>query len=346
MKRLMRKPLILLLITVLLITIAACSKETETSQTSQEEASIENPVEAIEKTQMKVAALNGPTGMGMVELMEKNETGDTALDYEFTLMGSPDDLVGKIISGEVDVAAVPTNLALVLHNRTEGNVQLAAVNTLGVLYVVENGDSVHSAADLKGKTVNISGKGATPDFVFQYILQENQLEADKDVMLDFKLQHAELAAALAAGDVDIALLPQPHVTTAMMRNENLRIALDITEEWTEVMGGEGQLAMGAIIVQKKFAEENKEALDIFLKEYNQSVDFVNQQVDEAAVLIEKYEILPNAAIAKKAIPYSNIVYIDAQEAKPFLEDFYQVLFNFEPKSIGGKLADEGFYYKK
>ncbi|SNS58574.1 NitT/TauT family transport system substrate-binding protein [Anaerovirgula multivorans] len=343
MKKLLRKSLMLLLIMALLTTFVACSKETVSPQT---EAPAESPAESVEKTEMRVAALNGPTGMGMVELMERNENGDAALDYDFTLMGSPDDLAGKIISGEVDVAAVPTNLALVLHNRTEGKVQLAAVNTLGVLYVVENGDSIHSVTDLKGKTINISGKGATPDFIFQYILQENQLEADKDVMLDFKLQHAELAAFLAAGDVDIALLPQPHVTTAMMKNENLRIALDITEEWRKVMGSEGQLAMGAIVVQKEFAEENKEALDTFLEEYERSVNFVNQQMEEAAMLIEKYEILPNVAIARKAIPYSNIVYIDAQEAKPFLEDFYQVLFNFEPKSIGGKLGDEGFYYKK
>ncbi|MEW9124388.1 MAG: ABC transporter substrate-binding protein, partial [Thermotaleaceae bacterium] len=295
---------------------------------------------------MKVAALKGPTGMGMVELMERQETGEAALDYDFTLVDSPDDLVGKVISGEVDVAAVPTNLALVLHNRTEGAVQLLAVNTLGVLYVLEKGDSIHSVADLKGKNVYTSGKGASPDFIFQYILKKNQLEADKDVILDYKLQHADLAAALAAGDVDIALLPQPHVTSAMMRNADLRIALDITEEWDKAMEKEGQLAMGCMIVQKKFAEEQPEALEAFLDEYRQSVDFVNQQLDEAAALIEKYGILPNAAIAKNSIPYSNIVYMDAQEAKPYLQDYYEVLFNFDPKSVGGKLADEGFYYKK
>lgn len=295
-----KKAILLLFIMVLLVNLVACSQEGPTSEVSNEENPTEIEAEEVtEKPSIRVAALNGPTGMGMVELMEKNESGEAALDYEFTLMASPDDLVGKIVSGEVDVAAVPTNLAMVLYNRTEGNVQLAAVNTLGVLYLLENGEEIQSVADLKGKVINISGKGATPDFVFRYILQQNQLDADKDVELDFKLQHADLAAAVAAGDVDIALLPQPHVTTAMMKNENVRIALDITEEWSKVTSDQGQLAMGAIIVQKDFAENNKEVLDTFLDEYKNSVDFVNQQVDEAAKLIAKFEILPNEAVAKK-----------------------------------------------
>ena len=321
----------------LMTSIIACSKVATVPQE-------ENPVD-VEKTLMRVAALNGPTGMGMVKLMKDNEAGETALDYEFSLMSSSDDLVGKIISGEVDVAAVPSNLAMVLYNRTQGQIQLAAVNTLGVLYILENGDSIQTIEDLKGKTVHSSGKGAMPDFAFQYLLKENNLQIDKDVMVDFKLQHAELAAAVATGDIDIALLPQPHVTTAMMKNENVRIALDITAEWRGV-ANEGELAMGTIIVQKDFAENNKEALDAFLEEYKRSVAFVNSEIDEASELIAKYGILPNAAVAKKAIPYTNIVYIDAQEAKSYLEELYQILYNFEPKSIGGKLADEGFYYKK
>lgn len=325
--------------------MTACSTETTAPETP-EEPEIEEASETVEKGSMRVAALNGPTGMGMVGLMDSSESGEAGLDYEFTLMSSPDELVGKIINGEVDVAAVPTNLASVLYNRTEGQVQLAAVNTLGVLYVLEDGDTIHSVEDLKGKTVNISGKGATPDFAFQYILQQNQLEADKDVMLDFALQHADLAAAAVEGDVTIALLPQPHVTSALMRNQNLRIALDITAEWNKVTNNEGQLAMGAIIVQKEFAENNKALLDEFLKEYEASVNFVNQEMEAAAALIEKYGILPNAAIAKNAIPYSNIVYIDAQEAKSFVQEFYEVLFSFDPRSVGGQLADDGFYYEK
>ena len=347
----MKKTGLFILIIALLMFVVACSNDADAPDMSLEE---ENPVVEdtndittdIEDRIVQVAALNGPTGMGMVKLMEENENDKTLLKYEFTLMSSPDDLVGKIINKEVDIAAVPSNLAMVLYNKTEADIQLAAINTLGVSYILENGDSIQSIEDLKGKTINVSGKGAIPDFALQYILDKNGLEIDKDVMVDFKLQHADLAAAMVEGDVEIALLPQPHVTTAMMRNEDLRIALDMTDEWKKVNSDNSELVMGVIIVQREFAENNKEMLDIFLEEYRQSVVFVNEEIDEAAQLIEKYGILPNAAIAKRAIPYSNIVYIDAQEGKESLNELYEILYNFEPKSIGGKLGDEEFYYKK
>ena len=350
MKHLLKKSLSLLIALVILISLSACgAKNIETNPAGLADVDTNKGSDTdkvVEKEIMKIGTLMGPTGMGMVQLMDKNEKGEAALNYDVTVMGSPDDLVGKIISGEVDVAAVPTNLALVLYNRTGGAVQLAAVNTMGVLYVLENGSSIQSIADLKGKTVNTSGKGASPDFIFKYLLAKNNMIVDKDVMLDFSLQHSELAASLVAGDVNIALLPQPHVTTALMKNKDLRIALDITEEWDKATGGTSKLAMGCIIVQKEYAEKNKKAFNAFLSEYKDSTDYVNNDIDGASALIEKFGILPNAAVAKNAIPYSSIVYVDASEAKPFLEDLYNVLYEFEPKSVGGKLADEGFYYKK
>jgi NitT/TauT family transport system substrate-binding protein len=267
------------------------------------------------KSSMKVSALNGPTGMGMVKLIKDNEEGKSALNYDFNLVGSPDELVGKIVNGEVDVAAVPINLAMVLYNSTGGKVQLAAVNTLGVLYILENGNSIEKFEDLKGKKVNVSGKGSMPEYILEYLLSKNNLAIDKDVEVDFKLQHADLAAAVAAGDIDVALLPQPHVSTAMMKNENVNIALDINEEWKKAFNNEGELYMGAIIVQKEFAQNNKNTLDTFLDEYKASVDFVNNNLDEASELIANNKILPNKEIAKKAIPYSNIVYIDAKDVK-------------------------------
>ena len=299
-----------------------------------------------QKSSMTVSALNGPTGMGMVKLIKDNEDGKSAINYDFNLVGSPDELVGKIVNGEVDVAAVPINLAMVLYNSTGGKVQLAAVNTLGVLYVLENGNSIKEFEDLKGKKVNVSGKGSMPEYVFEYLLTKNNLELDKDVEVDFKLQHADLAAAVAAGDADIALLPQPHVSTAMMKNENVGIAIDINKEWKKAFNNEGELYMGAIIVQKEFAQNNKETLDTFLDEYKASVDFVNKNLDEASELIAKHKILPNKDIAKKAIPYSNIVYIDAKDVKDSVNDIYEVLFSFAPKSVGGKLGDDQFYYQR
>ncbi|MDF2921944.1 MAG: hypothetical protein K0R57_858 [Paenibacillaceae bacterium] len=357
MNRIFKKAVSACIAAGLLVTAAACGGKdngapaaaTATPAVSAVAAQSPSPqpsTAAKPKSKLRVGALKGPTGMGMAQLMEQDSLGASAVDYEFTLLDSPDDMTAKIINGELDAAAVPTNLALTLYNKTGGAIQLAAVNTLGVLYVLEKGDTVHSVADLKGKTIHTSGKGATQDFAFRYILKQNGLDPDKDVTLDYKLQHAELAAAAASGDAPIALLPQPHVTTAMLKEPGLRVALDVTKEWEAVAGSAGKLAMGSLIVQKKAVEADKAALQAFLTEYEASAHFVHADLDKAAELIAKYTILPNANVAKKAIPLSNITYIGAQEAKPFLEQFYKVLFDFEPKSVGGKLADDGFYYSK
>lgn len=346
-----KRLLSIFLVTIMSLSLMACNTEkteveaNDLKDTETEVVEVETEVEdiTIEKIDIQVGTLKGPTGMGMVALMADE---DTANHYEFELFSSPDELVGKVISGELDIIAVPTNLASVLYNRTEGGVQLAAVNTLGVLYVLENGDTVNSLEDLKGLTLNTSGKGASPDFVMQYLLNEKGLVPDVDVMLDYKLDHADLATALVAGDVSLALLPQPHVTTALMRNPDLRIALDITKEWENINDATGELPMGVLIVQKAFAEANPEAMNAFLDEYKASVAFVNENVTEAAALIAQFEILPNAQVAEKAIPLSNIVYMDAMDAKASLEAFFKVLYDFEPKSVGGKLADEGFYYQR
>ena len=336
-----KKKVLSLFASLMLLIMVGCS-----NPQVEAPAEVPNPeTEVVQKEVIKIAALKGPTGMGMVKLMEDDENETSTLDYDISLLESPDDIVGKIISKEIDIAAVPTNLALTLYNKTQGEIQILAVNTLGVVYVLENGQEINSVADLKGKTMAASGKGATPDFVMQYILKQNNLEQDKDVMVDFSLQHAELAAAMAQGDVKLGMLPQPHVTTAMMKNPDLRIALDLTKEYKDASGTDSSLPMGCIIVQKDFAESKKDVVEQFMVEYNASVDFVNEQSSDAAKLMEKFMILPNAAVAEKAIPYSNIVFIKAMDAKASLEEYYKILFDFEPKSIGGKMADDGFYYQ-
>lgn len=328
----------------LIISLTGCTQneleKVNTPETEQANTTLQD-----EKETVRIAALKGPTGMGMVQLMDNDETGVSAIDYDISLLESPDDIVGKVINKEIDIAAVPTNLALTLYNKTQGEIQLIAVNSLGGLYVLENGQEIHSIADLKGKTISASGKGATPDFVLQYILKQNSMEQDKDVMVDFTLSHADLAAAMASGDVKLGMLPQPHVTTAMMKNPDLRIALDITAEYKEASGTDYILPMGCIIVQKEFANEHKELVQKFIEEYKASIDFVNSEHEKSSVLMEKYKILPNAVIALKAIPYSSIVYMEATEVRESLDAYYQILFDFEPKSIGGKLADDGFYYQ-
>lgn len=338
MKKTLKFLCLIFIIFLLSITLIACSNDAENNENSTPK---EDPKEEVS---FDVAALKGPTGMGMAKLMEDVETGSSNLKSTFTLAGTPDELVGKVVNGEFDFACVPSNLASVLYNKTEGKIQLAAVNTLGVLYVLENGDTIHSIEDLKGKKVYVSGQGATPEYAIKYLLEKNNLDPEKDVELDYSMQHAELATAVAAGDVPIALLPQPHVTSATMQNKDIRIAIDLTEEWKKV--DESQLAMGAILVQKEFAENNKEVVDQFLEEYKTSVQWVNANPEEAGTLMEKFEILPKAKIAEMAIPNSSIVYMDGAEAKNALNGFYKVLFDFNPKSLGGKLPDENFYYKK
>ena len=298
-----------------------------------------------EKIAIKIAAQKGPTGLGMVKLMRDSEEGNTANTYDVTIAASPDAAVSMISSGEADVAALPSNTASILYNKTSGNIQLAALNTLGVLYVVTNGEVVGSIADLKGKTVYSSGQGATPEYAMNYILTENGMTPGTDVDVEYKADHSELAASLLAGNAKVAVLPEPFVTQVTAKNPEIKVALNLTEEWDKVAGDKSVLTMGCLVVRKDFAEKNKEAFDAFLDEYRDSVDFTNSNVDEAAQLSEKYDIMP-AAVAKKAIPNCNIVYIDGEEMKQKMPDFLDILYTANPKSVGGELPGDDFYYTK
>jgi NitT/TauT family transport system substrate-binding protein len=287
---------------------------------------------------VKVGAMKGPTGMGLVGLMESR-------DYAFTLTGTPDEIVAGLVSGSLDIAAVPCNLASVLNARTEGDVKVVAVNTLGVLYILELGDSIHSIADLKGKTLYTTGKGTSPDYVIRYILTENGLDPDKDLQIEFKSEAAEVAAMFTSGTEMIALLPQPYVTTVMAQNPEARIALDVTEEWQKV-NPDTSLITGCVVLRDAFAKENKDKVSSFLKAYEASVKSVNEDPAAAALLIEEYGIIAKAAIAQKAIPLSNITLITGDEMQKLVEGYLTVLNAAEPKSIGGKLPDASFYYKE
>lgn len=300
---------------------------------------------AAEKTTIKLATLKGPTGLGMLKLMSDSDAKTSANSYAFTLVASPDEIVSKISTGEVDVAAVPTNLAATLYNKTNGKVQLAAINTLGVLSVLSNGENIQSIKDLKGKTIYASGQGSTPEYALNYILKQNGLEVGKDVTVKYVTEHAELATQMIAGKVKLAVLPEPFVTQVTVKNNKVKIALDLTKEWNTVAGEKSVLTMGCLIVRKDFAEKNKAAFDAFLSEYKASAAYTVSNIADAASLSEKYGIMP-AAIAKKAIPNCNIVYIDGAEMKSKIPDFLNVLFQANPKSVGGKLPGEDFYYQK
>ncbi|MBP1757909.1 MAG: sulfonate/nitrate/taurine transporter substrate-binding protein, partial [Firmicutes bacterium] len=245
------------------------------------------PVE--EAVTIRMGALTGPTAMGMAYLMEQDETGDTANDYDFTLAGSADVLTPLLIQGELDMAAIPANLAAVLYQRTEGALQVVAVNTLGVLYIVEMGDTVQSVADLAGKTIYATGKGSVPEYTLRSILESQGLNPDTDVDIQWKSEPAEVVAQLAQGG-GVAMLPQPYVSAAQLQLGNsLRQALSLTEVWSS-QTEDSQLITGVLVAQRSFLESHPEAVARFLEEYHASMDYVNNNIPEAAQLMEKFEI--------------------------------------------------------
>lgn len=344
-----KKLIVLCLTAALILSLAACGTQ-ESAPVSTESADTAAPVEAVEtesaeteRTAFNIAALKGPTAMGLVKLMHESDTGlDTANDYSFTLAGSADEVTPALIKGELDMACVPANLAAVLYGKTEGAVQILAVNTLGVLYIVENGDEISSVADLKGKTIAASGKGSTPEYALRYLLEQNGLDPDSDVTLDWKSEHSECVAALASGAVTVALLPQPFVTVAQSKISNLRMALDLTKEWDALDNG-SSLITGVIVARREVAENAGEAVAAFLEEYAASVDFVNTNTAEAAALIGKYGIV-DAAVAEKALPYCNIVCLTGTEMKDALSGYLQVLYDANPAAVGGNMPGEDIYF--
>lgn len=308
-----------------------------TAQPAQEPSGAERP-------RVRVAAMKGPTAMGMVGLMKENEEGNTLNDYEFSLAGAADEITAKLAKDELDIAALPCNVSSVLYNKTN-SIKLLAVNTLGVLYILENGNTVSSVADLKGQTISLMGKGTTPEFSLNHILKQSGLDPKKDVKLVFKSEAAEIAALLDEGAVKLAMLPEPYVTTVMAKNPDLRVALDISEEWA-LLGGEngGALVTGTVIVRDGFLAQNKAAVDDFLKEYKNSVQYVQGDVDGAAELVKQYGIVGDANIARRALPNCNIVFIDGEEMISDVSKYLQALLEQNPQSVGGKLPDEAFYY--
>lgn len=291
---------------------------------------------------VSVAALRGPTSMGMVKLMDESEKGEVGGNsYTFQLEGAADAVVPLVVKGDVDIAAIPGNLSSVLYQRTNGKIEVIGINTLGVLYIVENGDTVHSVEDLRGRTIYSAGKGATPEYALQYILAANGLEVGKDVFIEWKSEHAECVAALKADTDGVAMLPQPFATTALSSSPDIRIALDLNDLWEEKVGS--VLITGVTIARKDWAEENPEALSSFLASYKESVDYANNDNAGAAALIGKYNIVPEQ-VALKALPYCSVTLITGEEMKTALSEYLEILYNQNPQSVGGALPDDGFYY--
>lgn len=302
---------------------------------------------AAEPVAVRAAALKGPTAMGLVKFMSEVDAGNLKdEDYSFRIVASADEVAPLISKSEVDIAAVPANLASVLYNKTSGAVRVIAVNTLGVLYICELGDTVSTVADLRGKTIFSAGKGATPEYALEYVLRANGLDPATDVTIEWKSEHAECVAALAQDATAIAMLPQPFVTTAQAKNDQIRVALDLNREWAaacEAEGRDGKLITGVAVVRSEFADAHPEAVGAFLGHYRESVEFVNANTDEAAALVGGYEIVPEA-VAKKALPACNITFVDGADMKEQLGGYLEVLADQNADAVGGKLPGDDFYY--
>lgn len=335
----MKKILALLLaLTLTAALCAGCGSTSEETTTTDDTAATQE-----EDVTIRLGGLKGPTSMGMVKLLADNDAGATTNSYEFTMAGSADELTPKLLQGELDILAVPVNLGSVLYNNSEGSVQLLAVNTLGVIYLVEKGgQTVTDWASLKGQTIYATGKGSTPEYALNYLLEKNGLDPAADVTIEWKSEPAEIVAQMAAQDHVIALMPQPFVTVAQSKFSDLTVALDLTAEWDKLDNG-SQLITAGLVVRKEFAEAHPQAVADFLAEYAASTAYVNENVTEAAQLVEQYDIV-EAAVAEKAIPACNIVCITGQEMMTSVQGYLQVLFDQNPQAVGGSLPGDDFYY--
>ena len=295
------------------------------------------------KTTVRIGAIQGPTGIGMVHLMKADADGTAANEYEFTVSSVPQDIGTQLASGNLDIAAVPTNLASSLYQKTAGKVQLLAVNTLGVLYMLDNGNGITSVEDLRGKTIYSTGEGANPEYILRYVLSKNGIDPDKDVTIEFLAENTELVAKMVKGDITLAMVPEPNVSAITSQNQAVKVALSMNTEWEAVAGANNKLMMGCVAVRAEFAEANKATVDAFLAEYKTSIEKA-ADVEATAALCESYGIIPKAPLAKKAIPNCQLTFVSGADMKAQIAGYYQVLFDANPKAIGGKLPDDAFYY--
>ena len=327
----MKKLISILLTLALLLSFAGCAQNAD------------NQVN-LKEVKANVFGIAGPTGIGLANLMKDAKDGSGSLDYNIQLAASNDEIVAKITNKEADIAAVATNLASTLYNKTNGGVKVLAINTLGVLNVVAKGVEVNAITDLKGMTVYSTGQGANPEYILNNILTGNGLKIGEDVKVEFVSQPAELIAKVVGNEKAVVIAPQPVATTITVQDTAAKIVINLNDEWNKF--NENKLVMGCIIARSEYVEANPEAVEAFLKDYEASIKAVSEDIDATAAACEEFQIIPKAAIAKKAIPYCNIVFEDGADMNTDLSAYLTFLHTANPKSVGGKLPADDFYYGK
>lgn len=307
------------LFVTLIVLLASCAAGTQQPQT---------PAQPI-----KVATLAGPTGMGIVQLID-NEA------YEVEIYNTPDQITPKVISGEVDVATIPSNVAAVLYNKMQGGIKIVAVNTMGVLYILENGDSVNNIGDLSGKVLYSTGQGATPEYAIDKIIAHNGID---NVEVKYMGAHSDLANAMAAGDVDLALVPEPFVSTILAKNPDVSVKIDLNDEWRKIFGDDAGMPMGVTIVSSAFADDS-EAMQRLIRDYGESVEYVVNETEKAAVDIAAKEIVGTKEIAKAAIPRCGISFVTDAACAKILDNYFELMYLSNPDSVGGHIPGEDIYF--
>lgn len=328
----------LLLALTLALSLTACGGQAN-SEPEQPETQ-----EELTAAEINLYVLSGPTGIGAMNLWAASDAGETKNTYHITMPGANDEVVAALSKGDADIAAVATNLAATLYNKTDGGVTVLAVNTLGVLSLLSNGQEAATVSELKGKTIYAPGQGANPEYILRYVLSGNGLDPDKDVTLRFVGEGSELLTVWQSDPEAVILAPQPVATSILMQNENAKTLFDMTEEWDKIAGDDSTLMMGCVIVRNEFLQANPGAVELFLQEYAASIEKAQSDVEGTAALCEQYGLIPKAALAQKAIPSCGLTFVTGAEMKTGLSGYLQVMFDANPKSVGGALPGDNFYY--
>ena len=326
----------LLLALTMALSLTACGTQADTEP--------QQPDDTPAPAEVNLYVLSGPTGIGTMNLWAAADAGETQNTYHITMPGANDEVVAAISNGDADIAAVATNLAATLYNKTSGGVTVLAVNTLGVLSLLGSGQEIASIADLAGKTIYAPGQGANPEYILRYVLTGNGLDPDKDVTIRFVGEGSELLTVWQTDPEAVIMAPQPVATSILMQNENARTLFNMTDEWDRVSGGDSTLMMGCVIVRNEFLQENPGAVALFLQEYAASIEKAQSDVEGTAALCEQYGLIPKAALAQKAIPSCGLTFVTGAEMKSALSGYLQVMFDANPKSVGGAMPGDDFYY--
>jgi NitT/TauT family transport system substrate-binding protein len=332
---------IIIIIASFIALFSGCSGKNLPVTSIEEIPTVETQV-TLSAITVNIGSLKGPTSIGMIKLHEEKPSLGKNVTSNYEIVASPDIMISKLLSGEIDIAALPTNVAVKLYNKGL-DYKLAAITGYGVLYILKQDVELAAWEDLKNKKINVISKGSTPDVILRYLMEKNNLKPGTDVELDYSLEQVELSQLMIAGKTNIAILPEPFVTMVLMKNDNVSIAFNIEEEWKKVVNNQ-PLPMSCLVVSSKLSENNHDTVDVFLNQYRQSIDWANNNPDEASLLIEKFKIGMDARTAREAIPRCNIKFTDSDAAKESVQNYIKILLEFSPEDVGGKIPDENFYY--